>query len=221
MTVGLMGTFALLMGHSTAPVTAGEEPVAATQSMAQAWSLTQTAQLQSEQHQTQAALASFQRAYELSGDPTLLLEVGRLEHEVGNSARAAYAFQQFLERGADRVTEQRRLFAARQMRFASVGTARVKLQTNVQGASVELESQRGVATGEGFVVSVLVDAGERKLSLSKPGYETQSLTLALEPGETRSLRVDLDKAAGGRSEASPGKPRLAALAQPVSAGSAL
>ncbi|HEY6081427.1 MAG TPA: PEGA domain-containing protein [Polyangiaceae bacterium] len=209
LTVGLMGGLALLMGHSAPGVAPSGQAVASSQSMAQAWALAQTAQSQVEEHQTAAALGNFQRAYDLSGDPTLLLEVARLEHEVGSSARSAHAFQLFLERGADRVTEQRRLFAARQLRVAAARTARVNLQTNVQGAVVELEAQRGVATGEGFIVSVLLDAGERKLNLSKPGYETQSLTLTLEPSETRSVRVDLDKAAGGRSEAQPDKPRLA------------
>lgn len=204
-----MGGLALLMGHSAAGVAPSGEAVASSQSMAQAWALAQTAQAQAEDHQTAAALGNFQRAYDLSGDPTLLLEVARLEHEVGNSARAAHAFELFLEHGADRVSEQRRLFALRQLRVAAAGTARVNLQTNVQGAVVELEARRGVATGKGFIVGVLLDAGERKLSLSKPGYETQNLTLALEPGETRSVRVDLDKAAGGRSEALPDKPRLA------------
>jgi len=204
-----MGGFALLMGHATPPLTPVGEAGPSSQAMAQAWVLTQAAQAQSDAHETSAALASWQRAYELSSDPSLLLEVARLEQEVGSSARAAHAFQLFLERGADRVPEQRRQFALRQLRAASASVARLKLQTNVQGAEVELETQRGVARSSGFIVNVLLDAGERKLSLSKPGYETQTLALTLEAGETRALRVDLDKAVGGHSEAAPNKPRLA------------
>jgi hypothetical protein len=168
--------------------------------MSEAWRLSEKAQSLAEAHQPAAALANWQRAYELSADPTVLLEVARLEREVGNAARATHAFELFLAQGDGRVTEQRKLFAARQLQAAAAGTAHLNLQTNVLGASIELEPQRGIATGSGFVVSVLIDAGERRVSLSKPGYETQSLVLTLEPGETRSLRVDLDKAAAGRSE---------------------
>lgn len=210
-----MGGLALLMGHSAAPVDATLPAVAPSQALAEAWALAQTAQLQSERHQDFTALENYRHAFELSGDPTLLLEVARLEHEVGNPARAAHAFELFLERGAGRVGEPQRSFAARQLRVAAAQSARVKLQTNVQGAVVELEAQRGVATSEGFVVNLLLDAGERKLNLSKPGYEMQTVTLSLEPGEMRSLRVDLDKAVGGRSEASPVTRRLALVEAPA------
>jgi hypothetical protein len=179
--------------------------------MSQACALAETAQTFAEARQPFAALLDWRRAYELSSDPTLLLEVGRLEREVGNSARATHAFELFLERGADRVPEQRKIFALRQLQAAAVSTARLNVQTNVLGAAVELEPQRGVATSSGFAVSVLLDAGERRLSLSKPGYETQSLVLTLEPGEVRTLRVDLDKAASGRSETGSVKPRWARL----------
>lgn len=214
LTVGLMAGLALLMGRSAPETAPTGEPVASAQAMAEAWALTQQAQAQVEAHQTAAALLTWQRAYALSGDPTLLLEVARLEHELGRAARATHAFEQFLRQGAERMPEQQQQFAARQLRAASAGTARVNLQTNVPGAAVELDQERGVATSSGFIVAVVLDAGERKLSLSKPGYETQALVLELEPGEIRTLRVDLDKAAGGRSEAVPDKARLALLDPP-------
>jgi hypothetical protein len=178
--------------------------------MAEAWLLAEKAQALLVARRPAEALVGFQRAYALSGDPTLLLEVARLENDVGRPARAAHAFEIFLEQGAERLPKQRPL-ALRQLQALSAHTARVNMQTNVQGAEVELEAERGVAKTDGFVVSLLVDAGERRVSLSKPGYETQSVTLQLEPGEVRTLRVDLDKAARGRSQAAPSKPRWAQL----------
>ncbi len=197
----------LLMGHSAEPALA-DESAAASRDMAEAWALADSARSAAAERQPEVAVAKLRRAYELSSDPTLLLEVGRLEREVGNWARATHAFETFLESGAERVPEPRRLLALRQLQSAAASTARLNVQTNVLGASVELEPERGVATASGFAIGVLLDAGERRLSLSKPGYETRSLVLALEPGEVRTLRVDLEKAAGGRSE-KPGstKPR--------------
>jgi hypothetical protein len=179
--------------------------------MAEAWALADSAQNRAEARQPQVAATKLWRAYELSGDPTLLLEVGRLERELGNAARATFAFEQFLSVGAERVPEPRRLLALRQLQAAATGTARLNVQTNVLGASIELEAERGVATASGFAIGVLLDAGERRFSLSKPGYETRSLVLTLEPGEVRALRVDLDKAAGGRSETGSSKPRWTRL----------
>jgi PEGA domain len=199
------------MGHAGREVAASLQPGVSADSMNEAWALTERAQTLAENHEPAAALADAQRAYDLSRDPTLLLEVARLERKVGNAARSTHAFELFLAQCGDRVSEQSKLLAARQLQAAAAGTARLAVQTNVLGASVELEPQRGVATGTGFVVSVLLDAGERRVSFSKPGYETRTLQLKLDPGETRTLRVDLDKADGGRSETGSEKPRWSRL----------
>ncbi len=204
-TVGLMGGLAFLMGQT--PPELGPRPVASAQAMTDAWVLAQQAQSLSERRQPDAALAAWQRAYELSSDPTLLLEIGRLERDNGNFARATYAFEQLLARGEERVPLPRLQLATRQLQAAAARTARLNVQTNVVGAAVELEPARGVATSAGFVVNLLLDAGERRLSFGKPGYETRSLLVTLEPGEVRTLRVDLDKAVGGRSETGSTQPR--------------
>jgi len=207
LTVGLMGGLAFLMGHAPPQAAPVGPVVASPEALSQAWALAESAQAEAQARHPDAALAKWRRAYELSSDPTLLLEVARLEREIGHAARATHAFELFLAQGEGRVTEQRRQFAARQMQAAATNTARLTVQTNVVDASVELEPERGVVTGSGFLVNVLVDAGERRLAFSKPGFETRSLLLTLEPGEVRTLRVDLDKPAAGRSETGSSKPR--------------
>ena len=179
--------------------------------MSEAWKLAERAQGLAEARKPAESLASWQRAYELSSDPLLLLEIGRLERDIGNGARATHAFERFLAQGVGRVPSSRLVFAARQLQAVSSSTARVTVQTNVLGALVELEPQRGVATGGGFVVNLLLDAGERRLGFSKPGFETQTVVLTLEPGDVRSLRIDLEKAAAGRSERGSSKPRWTQL----------
>jgi len=218
LTVGLMGGLAFLLGHAPPPRVPAGQPVASVQAMSEAWGLADRAQSLAEAHKPAEALLDWQRAYELSADPLLLLEVGRLERDVGNAARATHAFELFLAQGGGRVSGQRLVFAARQLQAAAARTARLTVQTNVLGALVELEPQRGVASGGGFVVNLLLDAGERRLSFSKPGFETQTLLLTLEPGEVKSLRVDLDKPAAGRSETGTSKPRWTRLDAGPSAG---
>jgi len=214
-----MGGLAFLMGHAPPPSAPVGQPVASPETLSQAWALAESAQGLAEARHPEAALAKWQRAYELSSDPTLLLEVGRLEREVGHAARATHAFELFLAQGAGRVSEPRRQLAARQLQAAAANTARLTVQTNVLGALVELEPERGVAASSGFLVTVLVDAGERRFSFSKPGFETQSFVLSLEPGEVRTLRVDLDKPAAGRSETGSSKPRWTRLDPPLALGS--
>ena len=206
-----MAGLTFLAGHARYQASEVEPSTSTMRAMAEAARLADGAQRLVQEREPAAALASFRRAHELSSDPTLLLDIGRLERQLGNQARAAHAFEEFLERGSERVAPERVLLTRRQLRDAMVGVARLNLQTNVQGATVELvEAERGVATSSGFAVNVLVDAGERSLIVSKAGYDSRALVIQVGPGEVRSLRVDLEKAAG-RSETSPNKPRWASL----------
>lgn len=182
--------------------------------MAEAAALVDIAEALDARGRPALALEHWRRAYDLSSDPTLLLEVARLESDAGNFARAAHALEQFLQRGTARVTPERTRWAAQELRITAASTARLLLETNVPGASVDLERGRGVASGSGFVVTLLLDAGERKLVLSKPGYEAQAFAVSLAPGEARSLRVHLEKAAGGQSNTFSNKPRWARLETP-------
>lgn len=208
-----MAGLTFLQGHDSG----ASEPVAnvaSSAAMAEAWSLAEEAQAALAAREPGGALRAFEHAFALSRDPTLLYELGRLEQELGHGARATHAFEQFLRLGAERAPLAHRQLAERQLKAASAVTARFSVQTNVVGAEVELEPERGVASNEGFVVTVLLDAGERRLSFSKPGYETRTVVLQVEPGEQRALRVDLEKAAGGRSETGYGKPRWTLRSEP-------
>jgi hypothetical protein len=198
-----MAGLAFLGGHAS-ETPAAAAPSARSAVMADAWALAEEGQGARE---PAAALAAFTQAFALSSDPTLLYELGRLEQQLGHVARATHAFEQFLRLGAERAPLSHRQLAERELKAASAVTARLSVRTNVVGAEVELEADCGVATSEGFAVSVLLDAGERRLSFSKPGYETRSVMLQIEPGEQRALRVDLEKASGGRSDTGYGKPR--------------
>jgi hypothetical protein len=206
--VCLMGGLAFLAAERGTPQAEPGSGAAVDRAMAAASALADLGQSELAARRPGPALAAFQRAYALSADPALLLEVGRLEDRIGSPARAAHAFEVFLEHATDRMPQQVPL-ARQKLEALGRQTARVNLQTNVQGAEVELEAERGVARSNGFLVSLLLDVGERRINLSKPGYETQTVTLNLEPGEVRALRVDLDKATRGRSQATPTKPRWA------------
>jgi hypothetical protein len=205
-----MAGLAFLMGHTPPSVPVTPQPAASAEVLSQAWALAENAQTLAARH-PEKALPQYRQAYELSQDPLLLLEIARLERDVGHAARATHALELFLDRGAGRVSEQRMSLAARQWQAVAADTARLTVHTNVLGASLELEAERGVALASGFLVNVLVDAGERRISLSKPGFETRTLLLNLEKGEVRALRIDLDKPAGSRSETGSGRPRWTRL----------
>jgi hypothetical protein len=208
-------TLGLVVGLVSLAGTAGnsEAPPArsASRALAEAVALVDAAERQEARAQPAVALDNWQRAYQLSSDPTLLLEVARLERQAGNLARASHALERFLAHGSARVSPERLRAATRQLHETAATTARVTLETNVFGTQVDIEPGRGVATPAGFSVSLLLDSGERKLVLSKPGYEARALAINLIPGEVRSVRMHLEKAAGGQSKATSEKPRWSQL----------
>jgi hypothetical protein len=182
--------------------------------LAEAVALVDAAESLEARKQPAAALANWQRAYDLSSDPTLLLEVARLERQSGNPARASHALEQFLTRHTGRVSPERLRAATQDFAQTAARTARVTLETNVPGTRVDLEPGRGIATTAGFSVILRLDSGERKLVLSKPGYEAKALAIDLIPGEVRSVRMHLEKAAGNQSNAASENPRWSRLEQP-------
>jgi hypothetical protein len=117
-----MAGLAFLMGHAPPPAPA-EGVTTTPEAFSRAWALADSAQALAAARQPAAALANWQRAYELSSDPTLLLEVARLEREIGHAARATRAYELFLAHGEGRVSEPRRLLAARQLQAAATNTA--------------------------------------------------------------------------------------------------
>lgn len=204
-----IGALVWLGGQVAANEPTAVLPASTADGMNRAVALVERAQTLTDRSRGSEALVLWQSAYDLSRDPTLLLEVARLERQQGRAARATRAFEVYLAQGGDRVPARQGLVARRQMQEAAAVTARLHIRTNVLGAAVELEPERGVAAVDGFVLDLLLDAGERRVAFSKPGYETQSLVLTLEPGESRTLRVDLDKAVDDRSESGSSRPRFA------------
>jgi len=153
-----------------------------------------------------AALAMPQRAYDLSRDPNAAARVARLEYEVGNAARATHAFESFLAQCAARARAPQ-FAAARQLQTAAASTARLPCKPTCLrrlGSSSSPARCRGANASS---VSAVLDAGERRISFSKPGYETRTLQLKLDPGEPAPAASTSTKADGGRSENRFRKPR--------------
>src|SRR5690349_4600971 len=83
LTVCLMGGLAFLSAERGTPQPALNSGAAVDRAMAEASALAEVGQAELQARRPDAALAAFQRAYALSADPALLLEVGQLEDQVG------------------------------------------------------------------------------------------------------------------------------------------
>jgi len=66
--------------------------------------------------------------------------------------------------------------------------ARVTLSANVDGARLEID---GSVLGAGNLTYSNIEPGKRKYRVSKDGYETFSGTVSLQPGQKKTLKVEL------------------------------
>ncbi len=78
--------------------------------------------------------------------------------------------------------------AQRQNRFAQLS-----IQTKLEGAEIRLGSRSVGATAQGKTQIVKLRPGQRKVTISHPGYEAFSQSFVLKPGQTLTLSPELTR----------------------------
>ncbi len=136
-----------------------------------------------------AALAEFQRAYEVSPAYPVLYNVGRVHAELGHPVEASRAFAQYLSEGGDTIAAARRreVEALLATQLARVG--RVRVESNVAGSVVSIDGA-DVATTP-LAEPLEVGAGHHTVGLRAPGYESATLAVDLAGGVEQRVAVDL------------------------------
>jgi tetratricopeptide (TPR) repeat protein len=135
------------------------------------------------------ALIEFDRAYLLVPDFRVLYNIGQVNIQLGRYAKAVRSLRQYLNDGGDRIPEDRRQAVANDLNMLAVRTASILVKVNVTEAEVLLDSD--VVAQTPMTIPVLVDAGEHKLTIRKPGYVPQTKPLALAGRDTANIDISL------------------------------
>lgn len=170
-----------------------------------------------------AALAEFERAYELTLDYRVLYNIGHVQTQRHRYVEAIEAFERYLK-GQD-VTESRRAQVLAELDKLRGRTGRLSLDSNVSGAAVFVN---GVSVGHlPLTDPIPVNPGVCEVRLEKPGYQPARETLTIAGGDTPRLTVLLKPvgaevaASAGPEEASAPKVRYNYTPFWVSAASAI
>lgn len=144
-----------------------------------------------------AALAEFNRAYELAPDYHVLFNIGQVHAERGDFVAGIKAFRQYLNDGGSaiepsRVTEVETEIARLKGRIASI-----TVTSNVPDAELLVD---GEPVGKLPRAHLPVNAGSRRISLRKEGYEADEVRVMLATGEEKALEITLRRPA---SQAAP------------------
>jgi tetratricopeptide (TPR) repeat protein len=135
------------------------------------------------------ALIEFERVYELVPDYRVLYNIGQVSIQLGRYARATKALEKYLEQGGDQIADDRKKAVEADLEMLRGRTAFLSVQTNVDGADVSLDDTLVGVTP--LKEPILVDAGEHRLILRKPGYLTRPTQVALAGGETANVEITL------------------------------
>jgi hypothetical protein len=159
------------------------------------------------------AVIEFERAYTLVPDYRVLYNIGQVRIQLAQYARAKKALDQYLTEGGEAVPPERKASVQTDLEMLASRTATLEIKSNIPDAEVVVNDS--IVGRTPLKEPLLLDAGEHRITLRKPGYsqrfsqitlagrDAESLDLPLEKiPETKSERVIVEKAAVEKSNRS-------------------
>ena len=135
------------------------------------------------------ALIEFERAYELVPNYRVLYNIGQVSIQLRQYARARQALEQYLSTGANSIDPQREAEVQADIQMLKSRTAYVSIEVQQPGVTLWIdETPRGTTPLSG---PLLVDAGQHRIELRKPGYRAEQRFVTLAGGEEQTLRFEL------------------------------
>jgi hypothetical protein len=164
------------------------------------------------------AALKFQRAYEESKDPRLLWNTAAAEKNLRHYAKVVELVERYVAEGGTRLKPEDRAEADALLATVRAFISTVTLDVQPEGATVFIDD---VAVGVSPMrAPILVDMGERRIRVSKAGFQDFNATQSLQGGAPFSLMVALQPAVHQgrlRVVASPGE-TISVDGKPVGTG---
>jgi hypothetical protein len=136
------------------------------------------------------ALVEFERAYALVPNYRVLYNIGQVSVQLGRYARARQAFERYLTEGDAEIPVERRQAVAADLTMLARRTAFLALSVEPAGAEVRVDDE--LVGRAPLTERLLVDAGERRIRIRKPGFEDRSERVVLAGGDEQRLAFKLD-----------------------------
>jgi tetratricopeptide (TPR) repeat protein len=136
------------------------------------------------------ALIEFRRAYELVPNYRVLYNIGQVCIQLAQYANARRALEEYVEKGGDALTPERRAAVKKDLDMLGRRTAFLTVGANVEGAEVLVDDVVVGKTPLG--PALLVDAGIHRVTLRRSGYLPKTNTVTLAGGDEQTLGVALE-----------------------------
>lgn len=132
------------------------------------------------------ALIEFERAYTLIPSYRILYNIGQVQQQLSQFAKALASLERYLAEGEGKIPDDRRAAVERDIQVLRTRVAKLtihadaKAEVNVDGVTLSLPIEER-----------LVDAGEHRITVSKRGYRSESRVLVLASGDSAVARFSL------------------------------
>jgi len=137
------------------------------------------------------AIIKFERSYELSREPRLLLNVALCQKNLKRYARMLATLEKLLRDAGPQLTAQERTQVTELIEAVQPFVSRLEIQGGEPGAVVLVDEEE-VGTLP-FSAKVMVDVGPHKFRVSKPGYKDFIVPREVAGGGVVTLTVKLEK----------------------------
>jgi len=138
-----------------------------------------------------AALAEFNKAYDLAPNYRVLYNMAQVQTERHDYVAALKLMEKYLEDGGNDIAPERKDQVTKEIATLRGRVTELKVNTNVEGAELLID---GVVSGTTpFTEPVLISAGVRQLQLRKAGYETANKTMTVAGGEEVAIDFELEE----------------------------
>lgn len=135
------------------------------------------------------SLIEFRRSYELSKNSRILYNIGQVNQQLGNYTHALTALEQYLREGGGEVGEERKAEVTANIQLLKTRVAHIRVLSNVDAPEVLIDGFP--ADAKTLNADILLDPGDHRIELRKPGYQSGGTVVALAAGDVNKVRVDL------------------------------
>lgn len=136
------------------------------------------------------ALAEFERAYSLVPDYRVLYNIGQVNIQLGQYARALVTLKEYMTRGIGELSPERLKSVQGDLEMLAGRTAAIVLEVEPKEVEVTIDGKVVGTTPIGD--PVVVDVGERRIELRRPGFIPAGQTLSLAGGDRYVAKFKLE-----------------------------
>ncbi len=143
----------------------------------------------------EAALVEFERSYDLAANYRILRSIGLIHVELRNYVKAQMALEKYLADGGSAIPADKRRKVESHLRKLRARIGSIEIAVSQPGATISID---GTEVGTSPLAEpVSVNAGSRRITVSRTGYKPVNRTMAVGGAERVRVVIELEPAEDG------------------------